>query len=117
MNESLKPSTGANLLDPESREKLPALYSGENLGLMAVAIVKFFSPDSGWIWYASEFDGDDTFFGLVDGYETELGYFSLSELESVRGPFGLPIERDLRFVPQTLKEINEMHKKDRYKER
>ena len=117
MNESLKPPTGDNLLDPESREKLPALYSGENLGLMAVAIVKFFSPDSGWTWYASEFDGEDTFFGLVDGYEIESGYFSLSELESVRGPLGLPIERDLDFVPQTLKELNEMHKNYRYKKR
>jgi hypothetical protein len=29
--------------------------------------------------------------------ESELGYFSLSELESVRGPFGLPIERDVYF--------------------
>ena len=117
MNESLKPPTGDNLLDPGSREKLPPLYSGEELGLMAIALVKFFTPDSNWTWYASEFDGEDTFFGLVNGYEIELGYFSLSELESVRGPFGLPIERDLHFVPQTLKEINEMHKKDRYKER
>jgi len=55
MNESLKPPIGDNLLDPESREKLPALYSGEEIGLMAVALVKFSSPDSGWTWYASEF--------------------------------------------------------------
>ena len=31
----------------------------------------------------------------VDGFEKELGYFSLRELESARGPLGLPIERDL----------------------
>ena len=35
------------------------------------------------------------FFGLVDGLEAELGYFWLSELTGVRGPLGLPIERDL----------------------
>lgn len=101
--------TGKNLLDAESREKLPPLYSGEELGLMAMALIKFFTPDSNWSWYASEFDGQDTFFGLVSGFETELGYFSLSELENVKGPLGLPIERDLYFQPKTLKELMEKH--------
>jgi hypothetical protein len=48
---------------------------------------------------------DVTFFGLVDGFEMELGYFSLSEIKSVRGRLGLPVERDLHFKPQTLSEI------------
>lgn len=65
----------------------------------AIAPVKFFTPDAGWIWYGIEFDGDDLFFGLVSGQEIELGYFSLSELESVRGQLGLPIERDLYYTP------------------
>ena len=63
---------------------LPELYSGEEKGLEAQAQVKFFTPDSNWTWYASEFDGEDIFFGLVAGFEP--GYFSLSELQSVRGP-------------------------------
>ena len=112
MKEQTKPPTGDNLLDSESREKLPALYSGEELGLMALALVKFFTPDSNWTWYASEFDGEEVFFGLVDGFETELGYFSLSELQSVKGPLGLPIERDLHFEPKTLKELMEMHRQE-----
>tara|TARA_R100001530_G_scaffold6526_2_gene7603 strand:- start:2 stop:271 length:270 start_codon:yes stop_codon:yes gene_type:complete len=70
-----------------------------------IAVVKFFTPDSSWTWYASEFDGKDTFFGLVDGFEKELGYFSLSELESVRGKLGLPIERDRYFRPTPLDEL------------
>jgi hypothetical protein len=57
--------TGKYLLDQESREKLPGLYSGEEKGLDALAQVKFFTPDSNWTWYASEFDGNDLFFGLV----------------------------------------------------
>ncbi len=28
----------------------------------------------------------------------ELGYVSLAELQSVRGPFGLQVERDLHFT-------------------
>ena len=70
-------------------------------------VVKFFTPDSYWTWYATEFDGTDTFFGLVDGQEQELGYFSLSELEDVRGPLGLPVERDLHFNPTPLSEVRD----------
>ena len=103
-----------DLLPDEIRETLPKLYETEDLGLMAQAIVKFFSPDGGWTWYASEFDGEDIFFGLVDGYETELGYFSLSELQGFRGALGLPIERDLYYKPKTLKELIAYHKNQRY---
>ena len=106
------------LLTQKIRKKLPALYSQEDKGGKAIAHVKFFTPDSNpWIWYATEFDGDDTFFGLVHGFEKELGYFSLKELESVRGPMGLPIERDLYWQPKTLREIApEMFKRDEAKE-
>ena len=93
------------LLTKEIRNTLPPLYSQEELGSKAVVHVKFFTPDSSWTWLATEFDGKDTFFGLVDGHFKELGYFSLAELESVRGPLGLPIERDLYWKPKTLEEI------------
>ena len=36
----------------------------------------------------------DIAFGLCDLGHPELGSVSISELESVRGPFGLGIERD-----------------------
>ena len=105
--------TGENLLDLASQEKLPPLYSGEDQGLDALAQVKFFTPDAQWTWYASEYDGEDIFFGLVIELEIELGYFSLSELKSVKGPMGLLIERDLHFEPKSLKELMEKHKRDR----
>jgi len=107
------PPTGENLLDDESREKLPPLYSGEEQGLDALAQVKFFTPDAQWTWYASEFDSDDIFFGLVNGLELEFGYFSLKELQSVKGPMGLSIERDLHFEPKSLRKLRDQHKKDR----
>ena len=117
MNENLKSPTGDNLLDSENREKLPPLYSGEELGLIAIALVKFFTPDSNWSWYASEFDGEDLFFGLVSGFEVELGYFLLSELQSVKGSLGLQIERDLYYEPKTLKELMKKHEKNRWGEK
>jgi len=107
------PPTGKNLLDDESKEKLPPLYSGEEQGLDALAQVKFFTPDSSWSWFASEYNGEDIFFGLVIGLEIELGYFSLSELKSVKGPMGLPIERDLHFEPKSLRELRDQHRRDR----
>ncbi|MFC1878922.1 DUF2958 domain-containing protein [Chloroflexota bacterium] len=107
------PPTGDNLLDPISREKLPPLYSGEELGLDAISPVKFFSPSSNWTWYASEFDGTDLLFGLVIGHEIEIGYFSLAELKSVKCPMGLPIERDLYYDPKTLRELMDLHRQER----
>jgi hypothetical protein len=99
------PQEAMELLPGEIRAALPPLYHNEKQGLKAVAPVKFFTPDAGWTWYATEFDGDDLFFGLVSGLEIELGYFALTELEGVRGPMGLPIDRDLYYDPQPLEQL------------
>lgn len=99
------------LLDTETRRRLPPLYSTEKQGENAVAQGKFFTPDAGWSWYPTEFDGRDSFFGLVVGFETELGYFSLSELQSIRGPLSLPVERDKHFAPKTLADIRKEHER------
>lgn len=93
------------LINEEIKHTLPKLYEQDGKGINAIAYIKFFMPGSSWTWYATEFDGNDIFFGLVDGFDKELGYFSLSELESVRGPLGLKIERDLYFKPTKLKNI------------
>ena len=94
------------LLTKELKNKIPPLYSQDGKGLEAIAYVKFFDPCGSWNWYVTEFDGEDTFFGLVCGFENELGYFSLSELESVKGKLGIGIERDLYFDPQPLKNFH-----------
>lgn len=122
-----EPQGKPELLDAETRARLPELYSGEEKGEGALAQVKFFTPDAGWTWYASEgsyvdedgyYDTDKPkvdyiMFGLVSGLEVEYGYFSLRELESVRGQLGLPIERDLYFEPKPLHELREMHDQQR----
>ena len=84
-NITVHPPEAMELLTGEGRAILPPLYYNEQFGLEAIAPLKFFTPDSSWTWYPTEFDGDDIFFGLVSGFEVELGYFSLSELEGVRG--------------------------------
>ena len=80
-------------------DKIPALYSTED-SEDPVAVLKYFTPDSSWTWYLTEYDPEQRLaFGLVIGHERELGYFSFTELEVLRGPRGLPVERDLHFEP------------------
>ena len=93
-------------LTKADEKKLPPLYAQDGKGMEAIAFVKFFTPWTSFTWYATEFDGEDTFFGLVDtGTEKELGYFSKTELQSIRGNWGLKIERDMYFTPKKLSEL------------
>jgi len=102
------------MLTKALEKKLPALYSQEDVEDPNV-IVKFFCPWNQWTWYATEYDPETRrFFGLVHGFETELGYFTLEELESVRGPgmwHSLKIERDMHFGPKTLSECRKLHER------
>ena len=95
------------LLTKQNRKDLPTIRAQEKLGDQAIAHVKFFAPFSNWTWYATEFDGTDLFFGFVVGPFPELGYFTLHELESIRGPFGSKIERDRQWESQPWVEIKE----------
>lgn len=91
---------GMKLLTQADRKRLPKLYSTEKTPVEDhVLQVKFFTPTSNWTWYAVEFDGEDTFFGYVEGFEDEWGYFSLRELSDVKGPMGVGIERDKYWEP------------------
>ncbi|MCK6581277.1 MAG: DUF2958 domain-containing protein [Anaerolineae bacterium] len=105
------PEHAMDLLDGETRAALPPLRSTERLGRNALARAKFFTPDANWTWYATEFDGDDLFFGLVSGFELEYGYFSLRELEGIQGGLALPVERDLHYHPEPLHAIEARHRR------
>jgi hypothetical protein len=62
-------------------------------------VVKIFTPDAQYTWLLTEMGLDNIAFGLCDlGMETpELGYVSMQELRDLRGPLGLPVERDEHF--------------------
>lgn len=93
------------MLTKADMKALPSLRSTENQK-DPVAVVKFFNPVGSWTWYATEFDAaTGEFFGLVNGHEMELGYFTLAELQAYRGPLGLGIERDLHWTPTPLSKI------------
>lgn len=106
------------MLTKENRQTLPRLYSQDGKGEDATVFVKYFAPWSFWTWYATEGEPvrDETgkeidfmFFGWVFGDYPELGNFVLSELENVKGPMGLKIERDRYFDPQPLSKVKAYH--------
>lgn len=87
------------LLTQEILKKFPPLYANENKSPEEIKVIaKFFNPHGAQTWYATEFDPQEKlFFGFVNlGWDdiAELGYFSLQELEEIKGCFGLGIERD-----------------------
>jgi len=90
-----------------------------------IVICKFFHPASSWTWFAysaeymtpegkiktlepddDDTQGDVTFFGWVYGDFSELGYFSLREMEGVQ-VMGLGIERDLHWKETPLSEVQD----------
>ena len=100
-----------HLLSEELRHKIPRIGSNPLEPLeKRIVHVRFFDPTSSWRWYVMEYDGDDTFFGLVLAGQSALtGQFTLSELEALcyenprLGKVG--VERDSYFRPVTLAEL------------
>ena len=94
------------LLTKEIIKKMPKLYSTESIPFTERDVIcKFFNPCGAGTWYVlegQEEDGDFILFGLVDLHEKEFGYFSMNELQSLRLPFGLSIERDVHFTSKKL---------------
>jgi hypothetical protein len=90
--------SASSLLTPELSQRLRA--NARSRAADPVPVVKFFNPAGAGTWLATELDEDgDTLFGLADlGFGCpEMGSFSLAELQALRLPFGLSIERDLWF--------------------
>lgn len=82
--------------------------SQDGKGLNAKVIVKYFNPCGAGTWLITEGEkqenGDWLLFGYCHIFEWEWGYVLLSELESVRLPFGLSIERELYDTDGTVKD-------------
>ena len=97
------------LMTKDLGEKIPALYANENVEDYdaVLAHAKLFSPFTGWRWYITEWDPQSgTCFGMVEGFDTELGFFDLTELSEAKVFGRVPaVERDLDWQPTTLGEI------------
>ena len=95
------------LLTKANKKTLPMIGAGAALSADQIKVpVKFFDPCGRWTFYLAEFDPDsDLMYGFVVsplGADCdELGYASFAEIKSVRGRFGLPMERDRHWNEKT----------------
>ena len=86
------------LLTKELLKKLPPIGHSIETKEEPQAIVKWFTPDSNWTWYVVEYNPETGMcWGLVDGFEKEFGFFTIDEIQKLKGPLKLPIERDMWF--------------------
>lgn len=90
----------------EEKFKQYPLGSQENLLGDAKVVVKYFNPIGVGTWLITEGNklenSDYELFGychLGDDENAEFGYILLSDLEQIKLPFGLNIERDL-YIPK-----------------
>lgn len=98
------------LLPGKLASKLPAIGSSPDVPLDETPVhIRFFDRSSNWRWYVLEYDGQDTFFGLlITNYLVTAGQFTLTELQSIAGEAGEPsIQRDREFSVQSVRQLAE----------
>lgn len=102
------------LITKEILGKLPKLGATSELDAKDIKVpLKLFNPCGAQSWFITEYDSEEKLaFGYVTGMQfDELGYISISELESINLPFGLKIERDIHWnMNNTLREVMEKTK-------
>ena len=88
------------LMTEEIAKTVPRPYEQDDVD-DPIVHVHYFSCVTGWDWYLTEFDPrTGEAFGLVRGFETEWGYFSVREMERVNREKGFGVvERDEHFEP------------------
>jgi len=90
--------------------KLPTIGATSELDTKdCVVQMKLFNPMGSGTWYITEYDPETKeafgFANLGDPQCAELGYIPIDELESVKLPFGMKIERDRHFEPTSLDKV------------
>ena len=94
------------MFNREKFAEVPKLYAQDGMGNDAIVYAHFFGAS--WDWYMTEYDtSSDMGFGLVHGFEDELGYFSIAEMEELSNTMPPKIEQDLYWEPTTLGVVRE----------
>ena len=106
LDEKGNATTATTWRDNPSGRRRHKLMTKE-LGDTIPAPAKLFCPYNGWRWYITEWEPETGLcFGLVEGFEVELGYFDLTELAEATVFGTVPaVERDLYWQPTTIGEI------------
>lgn len=95
------------LMTPELEARFAEIGSQEN-SENPIVVAKYFNPVGQGTWYATEYDPiTKIFFGYVSifgDWNDEWGTFALSDLEDLKLPLGMKIERDLYCGEKTINE-------------
>lgn len=92
------------LITEDMMKKLPKLGETEEMASNEIKIpLKIFAPTNGWTWYITEYSEEEkTAFGYMTGTQfPELGYIYMPDLENLKLPMGLSLERDLSWNEET----------------
>ena len=93
------------LMTKAIREQAEKQYD-EGSDMEQNVVAKYFDPMGDWKWFLMNKKKDDSYcWAIVKGHEVEMGSFSIDELESIKLPFGLGIERDTLFEPMKAKDV------------
>lgn len=85
-----------------STDKLPRIADVPDNPLCTVKL--FGGPGTWWIAGFDPETGDA--YGVAEIQEREAGYFNVNEIVDLRiPPFGLPVERDLYYQPERLRDL------------
>lgn len=72
-------------------------------------VVKWFNPSGQATWWVYSMDTNGNCFGVAQMFDRdtrEMGYFNINEIKAIKcPPFGLPIERDMYYTPETFGEL------------
>lgn len=94
------------LITPELEKRFAEIGEQEEEA-NPIIVAKFFNPCGSQTWWAISYDPETNIcFGYVTGmFVDELGSFSIDEMEAIRLPLGLSIERDLWFEECRLSDV------------
>jgi hypothetical protein len=95
------------LLTKEIKEAAAKQYPKGSSMEDQMVVAKFFNPVGAWTWYLMNVDPSDPDYawGIVKGFEVEMGSWSMNELQSLKLLGGLGIERDISFRPIPATEV------------
>lgn len=100
----------------EQKFKEHPFGSQDGFGGNAEVLVKYFNPAGAGTWLITEAekqdDGNWLLYGYCNIFEWEWGSVSLEELENIKLPFGLGIERDLYTSEKYIKDYVDYPEKE-----
>lgn len=95
------------LLPEDLRARLPSLYSQEAED-DPIVFARLYLPGTNTDWYllGGETTGDDyLFYGFIGEPENRFAEFRLAEINTLRGPQGQSVRRDLAFAEGRLTDV------------